>query len=95
MPQICCSFSDELFNEIEKKASLDNTTKPKVVVDLVEQALFRLIPLTEELALTKEQLGLALLNQQQLQTEIAAPLKLLTEGKLEPKKKIIDRLLGR
>jgi hypothetical protein len=92
MPQICCSFSDELFNEIQQKAEAEDTTKPKVVVELVERALFRLVPLTEELALTKEQLGLALQNQHQFQEEILPALKLLTPA---PKKKIIDRFLGR
>jgi hypothetical protein len=95
MPQICCSFSDELFNEIEKKASIDNTTKPKVVVDLVEQALFRLVPLTEELLLLKEQLGLALQNQRQFQEEILPALKLLTPAPPDPKRTLRERLFGR
>ncbi len=25
MPQICCFFSDELFNEIDMRASMENT----------------------------------------------------------------------
>jgi hypothetical protein len=92
MPQICCSFSDELFNEIQQKAEAEDTTKPKVVVDLVEQALFRLVPLTEELLLLKEQLGLALQNQHQFQEEILPALKLLAPA---PKRKLKDRLLNR
>jgi hypothetical protein len=95
MPQICCAFSDELFNKIQQKAESEDTTKPKVVVELVEQALFRLAPLTEEVALLKEQLGIALQNQHQFQEEILPALKLLTPAEPKPKKKIIDRLLGR
>lgn len=92
MPQICCSFNDELFNEIQQKAEAEDTTKPKVVVDLVEQALFRLVPLTEEVLLLKEQLGLALQNQRQFQEEILPALKLLAPA---PKKSLKDRLLNR
>ena len=86
MPQICSSFPDELFNEIQLRAKAEDTKHSKMVVSLVELALHRLPPLESELTLAKEQLGLALQNQQQFQEEIMPALKLLTPAEQEEPK---------
>jgi len=79
MPQICAWFPDATFKFIADAADKDSTTKSKMVVRLVEQALHT-HETEQTLAQKDEQLGMALHNLSQLQNEIIPPLKLLIEG---------------
>ena len=82
MPQICCSVTQELFNILEERAQAEDSSRPKVMVDIIEKAL------RDEGAVMRrnEQLGQALLIANQAQNEILPALKLLLPGEA-PKKR--------
>jgi hypothetical protein len=82
MPQICCSVTQELFNLLEERAQAEDSSRPKVMVDIIEKAL------RDEGAVMRlnEQLGQALLIANQAQNEILPALKLLLPGEA-PKKR--------
>ena len=85
MPQICCSVTQELFDILEERAQKENSSRPKVMVDLVETALDTTERLQGEVRELNEQLGQALLIANQAQNEILPALKLLLPGE-QPQK---------
>jgi hypothetical protein len=85
MPQICCSVTQELFDILETRAQKENSSRPKVMVDLVETALNTTERLQGEVRTLNEQLGQALLIANQAQNEILPALKLLLPGEQPPK----------
>jgi hypothetical protein len=88
MPQICCSVTQELFDLLEERAQAENSSRPKVMVDLTELGLKMLVEnheLHEEVIMLNEQLGQALLIANQAQNEILPALKLLLPGE-QPQK---------
>ena len=85
MPQICCSVTQELFDILEERAQKENSSRPKVMVDLVEIALNTTERLQGEVRELNEQLGQALLIANQAQNEILPALKLLLPGE-QPQK---------
>ena len=85
MPQICCSVTQELFDILEERAQAENSSRPKVMVDLVETALNTTERLQGEVRELNEQLGQALLIANQAQNEILPALKLLLPGEQAPK----------
>ena len=85
MPQICCSVTQELFDILEERAQAENSSRPKVMVDLVEIALNTTERLQGEVRELNEQLGQALLIANQAQNEILPALKLLLPGEQAPK----------
>ena len=86
MPQICCSVTQELFNLLEEMAQAEDSSRPKVMVDLVETALNTTERLQDEVLKLNEQLGQALLIANQAQNEILPALRLLLPGEAAPEK---------
>ena len=87
MPQICCSVTQELFNILEERAQAEDSSRPKVMVDLVETALNTTERLQDEVMRLNEQLGQALLIANQAQNEILPALKLLLPGEAPAKRR--------
>ncbi len=81
MPQICCSVSEDLFVLLEERAQNENSSRPKVMVEIIEKALRD----EGEVRELNEQLGQALQIANQAQNEILPALKLLLPGE-QPQK---------